>query len=123
MADLAIMNAQMALAQTMHNRAAEKLAGIEEAAGRLAVENVDQDEKVWEVAEGLEAIFLRSMLESMRKTVFQSEDSLNSSNAQAIYRSMLDEQVVELASKRRSFGLGKMIHDSLVGEMVIRRNS
>ena len=63
------------------------------------------------------------MMKQMRKTVFESEDSLDSSNASKIYRAMSDEHVARAAASRHQFGIARMIHDSLVGNLSIRQNA
>jgi Rod binding domain-containing protein len=85
-------------------------------------EVLKKDEEIWKAAEGFEEIFLMTMMKQMRQTVFDGDDSLDSSNASKTYRSMFDEQLTKTAASRRSFGLSKMIHDSLVGDMAIKKN-
>ena len=86
-------------------------------------EGAQGDRELWRAAEGFEEIFLSQMMKQMRKTVFESEDSLDSSNASKIYRAMSDEQVARAAASRHQFGIARMIHDSLVGNLSIRQNA
>jgi len=101
--------------------------GVEKALGLSDdiknAEGAEKDAEVWKAAEGFEEIFLLQMMKQMRKTVFESEDSLDSSNASKIYRAMSDEQVARAASRRHQFGIARMIHDSLVGNLSIRQNA
>lgn len=64
----------------------------------------DVDPKIREAAEGLEAIFLNTMLQAMRGTVESSELSLENS-ATKLYRGMLDAEVAESTARNNSVGL------------------
>jgi Rod binding domain-containing protein len=78
-----------------------------------------RDADAWKAAEGFEEIFINSMLKQMRNTVFQSDDSLESSNAAQTYRSMLDEQFAKTGAQTHQFGLAKLIHDSIAGKSAV----
>jgi len=78
--------------------------------------------EIWKAAEGFEQIFLTILMRQMRLTVFETEDSLDSSNASKTYREMFDEQISRLGSKTHTFGLAKMIHDSLTRDLTIGKN-
>lgn len=75
------------------------------------------NEALWQAAEGFEEIFLNAMLKQMRNTVFESEFSLDSSNASKTYRSMLDEHIAKIGSKNHQFGIAKMVYESMVSKM------
>ena len=65
------------------------------------------------VAKQFEAIFLRQMLSSARKTNFSGEDGLFSSEAMGTFQQMQDERFADIASDTGAFGLAKMIEAQL----------
>lgn len=68
----------------------------------------DVDPQVREAAEGLEAMFLNTMLQAMRGTVEESEYSLENP-ATKIYRGMLDQEVAGQTARNNSVGLADQI--------------
>ena len=68
----------------------------------------DVDPKIREAAEGLEAIFLNTMMQAMRGTVESSELSLENS-ATKLYRGMLDSEVAQSTARNNSVGLADQI--------------
>jgi flagellar protein FlgJ len=65
------------------------------------------------VAKQFEAIFLRQMLSSARKTDFGGEGGLFSSEAMGTFRQMQDERFADIASDTGAFGLARMIEAHL----------
>jgi flagellar protein FlgJ len=65
------------------------------------------------VAKQFEAIFLRQMLSSARKTDFAGEDGLFSGQGMDTFRQMQDERFADIASNTGAFGLAKMIETHL----------
>jgi flagellar protein FlgJ len=70
-------------------------------------------DKLAAVAKQFEAIFLRQMLASARKTDFSGGDGLFSSEAMGTFRQMQDERFADIASDTGAFGLAKMIEAHL----------
>lgn len=70
------------------------------------------DEKLKSVCKEFESIFLNMMMKQMRATV-QKSDLIPSSMGTEVFEGMLDEKLMEEASKGRGFGLG----DSLYNQM------
>jgi Rod binding domain-containing protein len=68
----------------------------------------DADPQVREAAEGLEAMFLNTMMQAMRGTVQENELSLENP-ATKIYRGMLDQQVATDTARNNSVGLADQI--------------
>jgi flagellar protein FlgJ len=68
----------------------------------------DVDPQIREAAEGLEAMFLNTMLQAMRGTVQESEYSLENP-ATKIYRGMLDQEVASQTARNNSVGLADQI--------------
>jgi peptidoglycan hydrolase FlgJ len=87
-----------------------------------AAKDSKKDSEVWKAAEGFEEIFLTILMRQMRNTVFEAEDSLDSSNASKTYKEMFDDQIAKVGAKSHTFGLAKMIHDSMVRDMAITKD-
>lgn len=68
----------------------------------------DVDPQIRAAAEGLEAMFLNTMLTAMRGTVQESEYSLENP-ATKIYRGMLDQEVASQTARNNSVGLADQI--------------
>lgn len=68
----------------------------------------DVDPQIREAAEGLEAMFLNTMLTAMRGTVQESEYSLENP-ATKIYRGMLDQEIAGKTARNNSVGLADQI--------------
>ena len=82
---------------------------IEQLAGN---KTLSKSEKLAEVAKQFEALLLRQILGSARKTVFKSkvtEDSLSS----GIYQDMVTEQLADSMSRSGSFGLARSLQAQL----------
>ncbi len=68
-----------------------------------------EEEKLWEVAKGMEANFMKEMVRAMRKTVPENEEDQNN-RALQIFRGMLDDEYSEKASQQGDgIGLAEMI--------------
>lgn len=90
------------------SRAAESTP-IEQLAGN---KTLSESEKVAQVSRQFEAVLLRQILGSARKTVFKSkvnEDSLTS----GIYQDMVTDQLAESISRSGSFGLARSLQSQL----------
>ncbi len=70
-----------------------------------------ESDKLAGVAKQFEAIFLRQMLASARKTDFG--DTTFSSQGMETFRQMQDERFADIASQTGAFGLAKMIETHL----------
>jgi flagellar protein FlgJ len=70
-------------------------------------------ERLAGVAKQFEAIFLRQMLASARKTDFEGENGLFSGQGMDTFRQMQDERFADIASGTGAFGLAKMIEAHL----------
>jgi flagellar protein FlgJ len=70
-------------------------------------------EKLSGVAKQFEAIFLRQMLASARKSNLGGEDNIFSGQGLDTFRQMQDDRFADIASETGAFGLGKMIETHL----------
>ncbi|MBC7384626.1 MAG: rod-binding protein [Cryobacterium sp.] len=71
--------------------------------------NRDQvDPQIRQAAEGLEAMFLNTMMQAMRGTVQENEFSLENP-ATKLYRGMLDSEIAQKTAHNNSVGLADQI--------------
>ena len=70
-----------------------------------------QKERLKLACEDFEAVFIRQMLRSMRKTAFSS-----AGHDESLYRDMLDEEYARVCSKR-GMGIARMLQMQLEGKM------
>jgi len=68
----------------------------------------EQRAQLEKVAEGLETIFLKDLLAEMRKTVPEVSE-INNSQAEKVYRNMLDDEYSKLWSRTGGIGLADLI--------------
>ena len=73
-------------------------------------------EKVAELAQQFESIFINMMLQNMRKSV-QKSDLLDGGNAEQIYRSMLDQEYATIMAQQERTGLAEAIERQLLQTM------
>lgn len=73
----------------------------------------EQREKLKEVAQKFEAVFVNQMVGSMRKTVSRG-GLVPESQAEKVFRGMLDQQHAEKISQSDQLGLSQMIYDHLL---------
>jgi len=83
--------------------------------GVLKTSQVDTGDvaKLRELAQDFEAIFIETMLTSMRKSVEKSE-LMNGGNAEDIFRGMLDSEYAKLMSRTGSYGISDAIAKDLM---------
>ena len=71
-----------------------------------------EDVRLREVSREFEALFIKQMLDTMRKTVQKSE--LNDGGfAEEIYEDMLYDQYAQTMAKTKSFGIAEMLYNQL----------
>ena len=68
----------------------------------------DVDPTIRKAAEGLESMFMNTMMQAMRNTVQDSEFSMEN-QATKIYRGMLDSEISQTAARTNSIGLADQI--------------
>jgi flagellar protein FlgJ len=93
-----------------------KIDGKEFASQELAPKSEPKEnEKLMKVAKGFENMFVQHLVGEMRKTV-QRGDLVPESQAERIYRSMLDNEYSQKMSDTGQLGLSKLIYDHLLRE-------
>ena len=73
---------------------------------------ISDDEKVREMANDFEAIFIQQMLKTMRNTSVNTE-IFKKSEGEKVFQSLLDEQYAKVSAKSGRLGLGDMIYRQL----------
>ena len=70
----------------------------------------EKDDRLYRTAQEFEAIFVKQMLQSMRKTV-QKNDLLDGGFAEELYQDMLYDEYALLMAKTANFGLADLIYE------------
>jgi flagellar protein FlgJ len=71
-----------------------------------------QDKKLLDACYDMEAIFIDSMLKSMRKTILET-NFFGKSLAEDIFRDMLYSEYAKIMAKTDQFGIAREIYDQL----------
>lgn len=83
--------------------------------GKMKTPRVEQksehDQKITAVAQGMERIFLKHLIEKMRDTV--PKGGMDQSQAQKVYANMLDDEYAKMWAEGGGIGLSKMIEKQL----------
>jgi len=87
------------------------------AAGRKAASGpsegkINKDSKLFQACQDFEAIFLKQMLNVMRKTVNKGE-LLNGGFAEDVFEDMLYDEYAKKMAKNSQFGLSEMLYREL----------
>jgi peptidoglycan hydrolase FlgJ len=71
---------------------------------------VDKNSELYKAAEDFEAIFIKQMLDVMRKTIHKEDDLLKGGMSQDIYEDMMYDQYAKKMASTAQFGLAEMIY-------------
>jgi flagellar protein FlgJ len=94
------------------NLAKANLCKIKKQTSDLAL-NTGKEKELKEACAGFEAIFLNTMIKSMRKSL-PGDALLNNSNGMDIYKSMYDQYLAgELSKSRISIGIKEFLYQQL----------
>lgn len=77
---------------------------------------IDKDSKLFQACQDFEAIFLKQMLNVMRKTVDKGE-LLNGGFAEDVFEDMLYDEYAKKMAKHSRFGLSEMLYRELSHEL------
>jgi Rod binding domain-containing protein len=77
-------------------------------------QQVARQKEIEKVSKGMERLFLKHMIEQMRKTVPDS-DLIKKSNGEKIYQGMLDDEYAKLWSRHGGIGLSDIVSKQLGG--------
>ncbi len=82
-----------------------------------------EEAELREACKAFEAIFIKQMLDSMRKTVDRSDSLLGGGYSEEIYQDMLYDEYSKLMTNTGSFGIADLIYGQLSGTPLTTRKS
>jgi flagellar protein FlgJ len=71
---------------------------------------IDKNSELYKACQDFEALFIKQMLDVMRKTVHKGDDLLNAGMGQDIFEGMLYDEYAKKMSETAQFGLSDMIY-------------
>jgi peptidoglycan hydrolase FlgJ len=71
---------------------------------------VDRNSELFKACQDFEALFIKQMLDAMRKTVNKEDDMLNGGMSQDIFEGMLYDEYAKKMAETAQFGLSDMIY-------------
>lgn len=74
---------------------------------------IDRKSELYKVSQDFEALFIKQMLDVMRKTIHKEDDMLNGGMGQDIYEDMLYSEYAKKMASTAQFGLADMIYRQL----------
>ena len=82
-----------------------------EAAGTAAAKPaIDRTSELYKASEDFEALFIKQMLDVMRKTIHKENDLLGGGLGQDVYEDMLYNEYAKKMAATAQFGLAEMIY-------------
>ena len=71
---------------------------------------IDKNSELYKACQDFEALFIKQMLDVMRKTVHKGDDLLNAGMGQDIFEGMLYDEYAKKMAETAQFGLSDMIY-------------
>jgi peptidoglycan hydrolase FlgJ len=71
---------------------------------------IDKDSKLYKACQDFEALFIKQMLDVMRKTIHKEDDMLNGGLSQDVFEGMLYDQYAKKMAETAGFGLAETIY-------------
>jgi peptidoglycan hydrolase FlgJ len=71
---------------------------------------IDRGGDLYKACQDFEALFIKQMLDAMRKTVNKQDDMLNGGMSQDIFEGMLYDEYAKKMAQTAQFGLADMIY-------------
>jgi flagellar protein FlgJ len=71
---------------------------------------VDRNSDVYKASEDFEALFIKQMLDVMRKTIHKEDDLLGGGMGQDVYEDMLYNEYAKKMASTAQFGLAEIIY-------------
>jgi peptidoglycan hydrolase FlgJ len=71
---------------------------------------IDRASDLYKACQDFEALFIKQMLDAMRKTVNKADDMLNGGMSQDIFEGMLYDEYAKKMAETAQFGLSDMIY-------------
>jgi flagellar protein FlgJ len=74
---------------------------------------IDRNSDLYKASEDFEALFIKQMLDVMRKTIHKEDDLLGGGLGQDVYEDMLYNEYAKKMASTAQFGLADMIYKQL----------
>jgi len=74
---------------------------------------IDRNSELYKASQDFEALFIKQMLDAMRKTIHKEDDMLNGGLGQDVYEDMLYDQYARKMAATAQFGLAETIYRQL----------
>ena len=74
---------------------------------------IDRKSELYKVSQDFESLFIKQMLDVMRKTIHREDDLLNGGIGQDVYEDMLYGEYAKKMAATAQFGLADMIYRQL----------
>jgi flagellar protein FlgJ len=74
---------------------------------------IDRSSELYKASQDFEALFIKQMLDVMRKTIHKEDDLLNGGIGQDVYEDMLYGEYAKKMAETAQFGLADMIYRQL----------
>lgn len=84
----------------------------------LSATKVDKDSKLYQACEDFQAVFIKQMLDTMRKTVDKSQSLIQANEGEKVFEDMLYDEYAKKMSKSAGFDLA----DNLYKQMAFLQN-
>jgi flagellar protein FlgJ len=84
----------------------------------LSATKVDKDSKLYQACEDFQAVFIKQMLDTMRKTVDKSQSLIQQNEGEKVFEDMLYDEYAKKMSKSAGFDLA----DNLYKQMAFLQN-
>ncbi len=83
------------------------------ASARTTRAPIDRQSELYKVSQDFESLFIKQMLDVMRKTIHKEDDLLNGGIGQDVYEDMLYGEYAKKMAATAQFGLSDMIYRQL----------
>jgi flagellar protein FlgJ len=78
---------------------------------------VDRNSPLYKASQDFEALFIKQMLDAMRRTVHKEDDLLGGGLGQDVYEDMLYDEYAKKMAATAQFGLADMIYTQLSSKL------
>ncbi len=83
------------------------------ASSRTTPARIDRGSELYKASQEFEALFIKQMLDVMRKTIHKEDDLLGGGLGQDVYEDMLYDEYAKKMASTAQFGLADMIYRQL----------
>lgn len=75
--------------------------------------SIDHTSELYQACQDFEALFIKQMLDVMRKTIHKEDDMLSGGMGQDVYEDMLYDEYAKKMAATAQFGLADMIYNQV----------